>query len=88
VTRWLYATVAEMVLSGFAFLLLTGRYFNEGRVVVILTRDHGLHSGDFFVLGGWVVATAALLALVLPRRAPTRIGAAARAGRPGVSDRT
>lgn len=80
VTRWLYATVAEVVLSGFAFLLLTGRYFNEGRVVVVLSRDHGLHSGDFFILAGWVLATAALLALAVPRRGPTRAAAMADAG--------
>jgi hypothetical protein len=75
VTRWLCATVAEVVLSGFAFLLLTGRYINEGGVVVVLTRDHGLHSGDFFILAGWVAATAALLVLAVPRRTPARVGA-------------
>jgi len=80
--RLLYATVVEAVLSGFAFLLLTGRYFEEGRVVVVLTRTHGLHSGDLFVLAGWAVATAALVALALPGRRPTRVGAMADAGSP------
>jgi hypothetical protein len=80
VIRWLCATVAEVVLSGFAFLLLTGRYINEGRVVVVLTRDHGLHSGDLFVIAGWVVATGALVALALPRRRPATLGATVDAG--------
>lgn len=66
--RWLSALVAEAVLSGFALLLLTGRYKKEGRVVLTLTAQHGLHAGDLFVLAGWLVATAALLTLVLSRR--------------------
>jgi hypothetical protein len=74
VIRWLYASVAEAVLSGFAFLLLTGRYINEGRVVLSVSQRHGLHSGDLFVLAGWFVATCALVALVLSRRRPTSVG--------------
>ena len=81
--RWLCATVVEVVLSGFAFLLLTGRYINEGRVVVVLTRAHGLHAGDLFVLTGWGVATAAVVTLALTRRQPTGASSARGAG-PGV----
>jgi hypothetical protein len=67
--RWLYAIVVEAVLSGFAVLLLTGRYINEGPVVLSLSLRHGLHSGDLLVLGGWVVATSALVALSRRRHA-------------------
>ena len=86
VIRWLCATVAEVVLSGYAFLLLTGRYLNEGRVVAVLSRDHGLHAGDLLVLAGWVVATAALVALALRGRRPA--GADQSAGGDTLSDRT
>ena len=58
--RWSCALVVGAVLSGFAFLLLTGRYINDGAVVVTLSARHGLHVGDLFVLAGWAVAIAAL----------------------------
>jgi hypothetical protein len=63
VMRWLCALVVGGILSGFAFLLLTGRYIKEGPVVVTVTRTHGLHAGDVFVIGGWTVAMVALLVL-------------------------
>jgi hypothetical protein len=69
VIRWVYASVIGAVLSGFAFLLLTGQYISDGPVVVALTGDHGLHEGDLFVLAGWIVSLLALVALtVTPRR--------------------
>jgi len=55
-SRWLCAGAVGAVLSGFAFLLLTGRYSNDGSVVVTVSRDHGLHEGDLFVIAGWLVA--------------------------------
>jgi hypothetical protein len=58
--RWLCTLVVGAVLSGFAFLLLTGRYIDDGAVVVTLGAHHGIHVGDFFVLAGWAVAIAAL----------------------------
>jgi hypothetical protein len=58
--RWSCALVVGAVLSGFAFLLLTGRYIDDGPVVVTLGAGHGLHAGDLFVLAGWAVAIAAL----------------------------
>jgi hypothetical protein len=70
--RWLYALVVGVVLSGFAFLLLTGQYIREGPVLLSVTRDHGLHAGDLFVIAGWLVAVAALVLLTwLPVRSPT-----------------
>jgi hypothetical protein len=67
--RWLAASTTALVLTGFAVLLLTGQYENEGPVVASVTTDHGLHEGDIFVLAGWLVAMAALALLVLlPRR--------------------
>ena len=67
--RWTGALVAAVVLSGFALLLVTGHYVDEGPVIATFTQTHGLHQGDLFVLGGWFVgmvgvATAALA----PRR--------------------
>src|SRR3954447_26548794 len=67
--RWLSALAVGAILSGFAFLLLTGQYIQEGPVVVSLTHTHGLHAGDLFVIGGWVVGMAALgLLMRAPRR--------------------
>jgi hypothetical protein len=58
-----------MVLTAFAFLLLTGRYLNDGAVVVQVTETQGLHQGDLFVIAGWAVAMLCLLVLtVLPVR--------------------
>src|SRR3954467_1285947 len=65
--RWLSALTVGVILSGFAFLLLTGQYIQEGPVVVSVTHNHGLHAGDLFVIAGWVVGMAALGLLI---RAP------------------
>ncbi len=71
-TRWLCALMVGAIVSGFAFLLLTGRYINDGEVVVALTANHGLHAGDLFVIAGWAVAMLALLILAaLPGRPRT-----------------
>ena len=68
--RWLCALVAAAVVSGFAFLLVTGEYANEGPTLLSVSRNHGLHAGDVFVLAGWAVAVVAVLALAaLPPRA-------------------
>jgi hypothetical protein len=72
VLRWLCALIVGGVLSGFAFLLLTGRYINDGRVVLRVTTTHGLHAGDLFVIAGWAVAMIALAVLAI---APRRRGA-------------
>ena len=69
--RWACALVVGAVLSGFAFLLLTGRYSNDGPVLLTLGRDHGLHAGDLFVIAGWAVAMAALVVLATH---PGRLG--------------
>ena len=66
--RWLCTLVVGAVLSGFAFLLLTGRYINDGAVVVTLSAGHGLHVGDLFVLAGWATAIAALVVLATGAR--------------------
>ena len=70
--RWLCALLVGSVVSGFAFLLLTGRYINEGPVLVAVSRNHGVHAGDVFVVAGWAVAMVAVLVLaVMPRRGRT-----------------
>ena len=61
--RWLYVLVVGGIVSGFTLLLITGRYINDGPVVITLTRSHGLHAGDLFVITGWAVAMAALVLL-------------------------
>jgi hypothetical protein len=58
--------------SGFAFLLLTGRYINDGPVLVTLSSQHGLHEGDLFVIAGWAVSMVALLALAAMPEKSTR----------------
>jgi len=65
VIRALSALVVAGVLSGFAFLLLTGRYRNDGPVLVTLSANHGLHAGDLFVIAGWAVAMVAVLVLTV-----------------------
>ena len=64
VVRRLYALVVGGIVSGFTVLLITGRYINDGPVVITLTKTHGLHVGDLFVIAGWVIAMAALVLLV------------------------
>jgi hypothetical protein len=63
VLRRLCSLVVGGILSAFTFLLLTGRYINDGPVVIALTESHGLHSGDLFVIAGWAVGMATLLLL-------------------------
>ncbi|WP_146146220.1 hypothetical protein [Geodermatophilus tzadiensis] len=78
--RWVCAAVAGAVLSGFAFLLVTGRYANDGPVILQLGAGHGLHRGDLFVATGWAVAMVMLAVLAWPHRRPV-----SRADRPGPS---
>ncbi|MCF6745228.1 hypothetical protein E9529_13285 [Blastococcus sp. KM273128] len=69
--RWSCALAAGAVVSGFAALLVTGEYRNEGPVLLTLIGDHGVHAGDLFVLAGWAVAVLALVVLaVAPGRTP------------------
>ncbi len=56
------------VVSGFALLLVTGRYPNDGPVLAQLGVDRGVHLGDVFVVAGWAVAMVLLLVLALPSR--------------------
>jgi hypothetical protein len=64
---WVCALVAIGVLTGFAALLITGRYLADGPVLVTLTENHGLHEGDVFVGAGWVVAVVAVVVLTVRR---------------------
>ena len=63
--RWLCALVVAGVLSGFALLLVSGRYINDGPVVVDVSPGHGLHAGDLFVIAGWAGAMVAVLVLAV-----------------------
>lgn len=73
VLRWFCALPVAGVLTGFAFLLVTGQYLKEGPVLIGLSYNHGLHKGDLFVMAGWAVAMLALLMLLVasPRRERT-----------------
>ncbi|WP_336033482.1 hypothetical protein [Geodermatophilus sp. FMUSA9-8] len=72
--RWTCAAVTGAVLSGFAFLLVTGNYINDGPVLVRLSVTHGLHLGDLFIGAGWLVAMLMLLVLARPDRRPVNRG--------------
>ncbi len=66
--RWFCATVAGTVVSGFAFLLVTGRYISDGPIIARLAEGRGVHLGDVFVVAGWAVAMVALVVLAWPHR--------------------
>jgi hypothetical protein len=66
VLRWFCAAVTAAVVSGFALLLVTGRYISDGPVLAKLGGGHGVHLGDVFVLAGWVVAMVMLVVLAGP----------------------
>ena len=68
VLRRLFAVVVAGMLTAFAALLVTGRYVNEGPVLLRLAEDRGLHQGDIFVLTGWAAGMLSLLGLLLARR--------------------
>ena len=68
VLRWLCALVVIGVLTGFAVLLVTGRYINDGPVLFRLTDTHGIHRGDVFVLCGWAVALVSEIGLLVTTR--------------------
>ena len=61
--RWLCASVVAAVVSGFAVLLVTGRYVKDGPVVASVSSSHGIHEGDVFVLAGWALSMVALAVL-------------------------
>ena len=46
VLRWLCVLTVVGVVSGFALLLLTGQYINDGPVVVAVSDRHGIHADD------------------------------------------
>ena len=52
------------VLSVFAVLLLTGRYVNQGPVLLRLGEDHGIHAGDVLIILGWAVALLSVVGLL------------------------
>ena len=65
VVRWVCATAIALILTSFTFLLLTGHYINDGPVLVRVSRSHGIHEGDVFVVAGWVVAMLSLVVLTV-----------------------
>jgi hypothetical protein len=63
VLRWLCALMVGGTRSAFTFLLVTGDYITDGPVLIAVTKSHGLHAGDLFVMAGWAVAMTALFLL-------------------------
>jgi hypothetical protein len=70
----LCAAVAGAVVSGFAFLLVTGRYTNDGPTIARLSEGHGVHLGDVFIMTAWAVAMVVLVVLAWPHRRSRRDG--------------
>ncbi len=68
VLRRLAALVAVVVLTAFAFLLVTGEYSADGPVLFTLAGSHGLHRGDVVVLTGWAAGVLSVAWLVLSGR--------------------
>ena len=68
VFRWLHSLLVGAVLSGFAFLLVTGQYTNDGPIVVSLSATQGLHLGDLFIVIGWAVAMLSVARLTVMTR--------------------
>jgi hypothetical protein len=64
----LCAALAVVVLTGFAVLLVTGRYVADGPVLLSLSAEHGLHEGDLLVAAGWAAGVAAVVRLLFRRR--------------------
>lgn len=60
--RWVSAAVTALVLSAFTVLLVTGHYAEEGPTLASVSDSHGVHRGDLYVLAGWAVGMAGLLA--------------------------
>ena len=67
--RWVGVLLTAAVLSGFAFLLLTGDYIREGPVLVTLSETHGIHRGDVGIVAFWALGMIGLLIAALSRPA-------------------
>jgi hypothetical protein len=65
---WACALVVVVVLTGFAALLVTGRYLADGPILLSLSAEHGLHEGDLLVAAGWLVAVVAVVLLTVRGR--------------------
>ena len=82
VLRRVCLLVIAGILSGFAFLLVTGDYSNDGPTLVELGRNQGVHLGDLFVMSGWAVGILALVTLGLAGHPSGTSRAASRILRP------
>jgi len=81
VLRRVCLLVVAGILSGFAFLLVTGDYSNDGPKLVELGRNQGVHLGDLFVVSGWAVGILALVTIELAGRQSGMTRAASRISR-------
>jgi hypothetical protein len=68
VLPWVLSLAIVGILTGFALLLLSGHYANDGPVILEVTAEHGLHRGDLVVLTGWAAGVLSALALAAGRR--------------------
>jgi hypothetical protein len=65
--RWAGALLVVGVLSGFAVLLLTGHYVDEGPVLLKLTATHGIHRGDVGIVAAWGLGMIGVLVSTVSR---------------------
>ncbi|SFK92694.1 hypothetical protein [Geodermatophilus ruber] len=63
--RWLLALVIAGIVTAFAVLLLTGKYINDGPVLIAFSSEHGIHRGDVFVIAGWAATLLSEVGLLL-----------------------
>ncbi len=68
VLRWAFSLAIVVILTGFALLLLSGSYANDGSIILVVADGHGLHQGDVFVLAGWATGVLSALGLAAGRR--------------------
>ncbi|NEK59040.1 hypothetical protein GCU56_14305 [Geodermatophilus sabuli] len=86
--RWLFALVVAVIVSAFALLLITGQYVNDGPVLVTVSRGHGIHLGDLFIVSGWAAALLSELGLLVTSgRRSRRLTPASDAGSDGLTAR-
>ena len=70
--RWAAAALTAAVMTGFAVLLLAGRYVREGPVLVTFSETHGLHRGDVGIMAAWALGMIGLLTSLLAQRRSRR----------------
>jgi hypothetical protein len=53
--HWAATAVAVLVMTAFAVDIISGRVVTEGPVLLTLSRTHGIHLGDLYVVAAWLL---------------------------------